>query len=412
MKIIHTSDWHLGRMLYGKKRYDEFQLFLNWMLKIIQEENPNILIIAGDIFDTTSPTNKAQEMYYNFLSSVAINSSCEHIVIIGGNHDSPTLLNAPNNILKHLKIHVIGSMTENLEDEVLLLKDKYGNDLAYVCAIPYLRDRDLLLTIDGDSETDRNIKITNALKNHYAMVCGIAFSNREKSGKDIPIIATGHLFTAGGKTESDDGVRDLYVGSLTKFKESDFPSIIDYLALGHLHIQQIVNGNEHIRYSGSPIPMGFGEIKHPKIILSVQFEGKAPKINKIKVPMFQKLHTIEGDIDQLTKELNILIERNESIWVEVNYTGSFIINNLQQQLSSIVANSKVELIKIYNRQLINQILTNNSEEDLIELNSLTELQVFEKCLLVNEIDEEQTKKLIECYKKILIDIKENDLKAE
>ncbi len=125
MKILHTSDWHLGRSLYGRKRYDEFSAFLDWLSNTIQEEGINALLVAGDIFDTSTPSNRAQELYYRFLCRVSA-SCCRHIVVIAGNHDSPTFLNAPKELLRVLNVYVVGAMTGKLEDEVIVLNDKQG----------------------------------------------------------------------------------------------------------------------------------------------------------------------------------------------------------------------------------------------------------------------------------------------
>ena len=118
MRILHTSDWHLGRPLYGRKRYQEFETFLDWLAATIDHEKVDVLLVAGDIFDTSTPGNRAQELYYRFLCRVA-GSCCGHVVIIAGNHDSPSFLNAPRELLRALNVHVIGAMTENPEDEVI-----------------------------------------------------------------------------------------------------------------------------------------------------------------------------------------------------------------------------------------------------------------------------------------------------
>ncbi|HKM07758.1 MAG TPA: exonuclease subunit SbcD, partial [Sphaerochaeta sp.] len=118
MKLLHTSDWHLGRMLYRQKRYEEFSLFLDWLLATIEEQQIDILLVSGDIFDTTTPSNMAQKLYYNFLSRLSA-TSCHSTVIIGGNHDSPTFLNAPKALLQAFNVHVIGAKAEMIEDEVL-----------------------------------------------------------------------------------------------------------------------------------------------------------------------------------------------------------------------------------------------------------------------------------------------------
>ncbi|MBP9742295.1 MAG: exonuclease SbcCD subunit D C-terminal domain-containing protein [Burkholderiales bacterium] len=411
MKILHTSDWHLGRTLYGKKRYAEFQLFLDWMLQTIEQEKPDILLIAGDIFDTTTPSNKTQELYYQFLCKVSINTDCRHIVIIGGNHDSPTLLNAPSTILKQLKIHVIGSMMDRIEDELLVLNDSDNNIIALICAVPYLRDSDLRLVENNESGKDKSQKLVDGIKEHYAKICDLAVKKRKQLDANIPIIGLGHLFASGGK--AGDGVRELYIGTLGHFNAAEFPTSIDYLALGHLHIPQIVNHQEHIRYSGSPLAMGFGEINQQKIILRIQFDKQhISQISQIAIPKFQELARINGNIEELIAQLPPLIAHQTSIWVEATYTGNEIITNLHQQLQNIVSNSNVELIKTYNLQLINQILVNDNQGITIYLNDLTPTQVFDKCLQINKIPIEQQEVLKNCYQQIISELSETDMRAE
>ena len=274
LTILHTSDWHLGRRLYGRMRYDEFEAFLNWLQDTISAQKVDILIVAGDIFDTMTPSNRAQALYYEFLGRVS-RSCCEHIVIVAGNHDSPTFLDAPSNVLKFLNVHVIGTACEDLNDEVLVLDDADGAPHCIIAAVPYLRDRDVRSSAAGESADSKDANVIKGIRAHYDKVASIAKTKQAKlveaSQHHIPIIATGHLFAAGGTTTEDDGVRELYVGSLGKISADMFDEGFDYVALGHLHVPQRVGGRESIRYSGSPIAMGFGEAKQQKQVLLVQF---------------------------------------------------------------------------------------------------------------------------------------------
>lgn len=154
MKILHTSDWHIGRTLYGRKRYEEFEAFLSWLSETIKNEKVDVLLVAGDIFDTSEPSNRAQELYYQFLCRVS-SSSCRHVIVIAGNHDSPSFLNAPKELLRALHVYVIGNISENIEDEILILKNKEGNPEVIVCTIPYLRDRDIRLAEAGETINDK-----------------------------------------------------------------------------------------------------------------------------------------------------------------------------------------------------------------------------------------------------------------
>ncbi|MDI1352383.1 MAG: exonuclease SbcCD subunit D C-terminal domain-containing protein, partial [bacterium] len=356
MNILHTSDWHLGRTLYGHKRYDEFSAFLKWINTIIKENNIDVLLIAGDIFDTSSPSNKAQELYYQFLCTVA-HSTCRHIVIISGNHDSPSFLEAPKNILRALNVYVVGAITDNPADEVIVLKDHNDNPEALICAVPYLRDKDLRIAEPGETIADKNSKLIQGLKTHYASVCDVAKQlqsdlKSDNNGVKIPIIGMGHLFAAGGQTVDGDGVRELYVGSLAHVNASLFPPYLDYLALGHLHIPQMVAKNKHIRYSGSPIPMGFGEAKQQKMVIKIHFEQGACHIEEISVPCFQHLVRLTGTLENILNEIQKLKDQKSSAWLEIEYTGQDLIGNLRELIYENIEGSLLEIRRIKNKRIL------------------------------------------------------------
>lgn len=276
LTLLHTSDWHLGRRLYGKPRYDEFKQFLDWQLQTLREQKVDVLLIAGDIFDTTAPSNQAQNLYYDFLSQVC-DTDCRHVIIVAGNHDSASFLEAPKQLLKAFNIHIIGSMTDTPTDEVIMLSDKSGQAELIVMAVPYLRDRDVRTVGHGERLDDKERKLAQGIKAHYAQIADIAIAQqaqlKAKYKRTIPIVATGHLFTVGGQTMEGDGVRDLYVGSLGSIGAEIFHPQIDYVALGHLHIPQAVGGQPHIRYAGSPIAMGFGESRQQKQVHLLRFDA-------------------------------------------------------------------------------------------------------------------------------------------
>lgn len=276
LTLLHTSDWHLGRRLYGKPRYDEFKQFLDWQLQTLREQKVDVLLIAGDIFDTTAPSNQAQNLYYDFLSQVC-DTDCRHVIIVAGNHDSASFLEAPKQLLKAFNIHIIGSMTDTPTDEVITLSDKAGRPELIVMAVPYLRDRDVRTVGHGERLDDKERKLAQGIKAHYAQIADIAIAQQAqlqaKYKRSIPIVATGHLFTVGGQTMEGDGVRDLYVGSLGSIGAEIFHPQIDYVALGHLHIPQVVGGQPHIRYAGSPIAMGFGESRQQKQVHLLRFDA-------------------------------------------------------------------------------------------------------------------------------------------
>ena len=307
LTILHTSDWHLGRRLYGRLRYDEFEAFLSWLQDTISAQQVDVLIVAGDIFDTMTPSNKAQALYYEFLGTVS-KSCCQHVVIVAGNHDSPTFLDAPSQVLKFLNVHVIGTACEDLNDEVMVLDDASGHPHCIIAAVPYLRDRDVRSSSAGESGQTKDANVIAGICAHYDEVARIAKAKQAELAKahkrHIPIIATGHLFAAGGTTTDDDGVRELYVGSLGKVSADMFDDRFDYVALGHLHVPQRVGGRESIRYSGSPIAMGFGEARQQKQVLLVQFGAAAEIIPDATVLQINTITDIfEKSVEKATKKV-------------------------------------------------------------------------------------------------------------
>ncbi len=412
MKLLHTSDWHLGRALYGRRRYDEFSAFLNWLGDTIEAEEIEALLVAGDIFDTGTPGNRAQELYYRFLCRM-VNSVCRYIVIIAGNHDSPSFLDAPKNLLKTLNIHVIGTKKENPADEVIVLNDKNNHPAAIICAVPYLRDKDIRTVEPGETIAAKESKLLAGLKRHYAEVCEAARQQRDKlktdnSGPDIPIIAMGHLFTAGGRTVDNDGVRELYVGSLAHIGTKVFPEIIDYLALGHLHIPQCVGKNEHLRYSGSPLPMGFNEARQVKKVVTVEFADDRRTIREIAVPVFQKLVKIGGSLTEIEQKIEELKCESSSAWLEIDYTNSKIIGHLRKHLEALIENSSLEILRINNHRVIDRILNRTHEHESLEDLDLN--QVFCRCLESFKVAEEERPEITRTYNEIIQVLREDDIR--
>ena len=409
MKVLHTSDWHIGRTLYGRKRYEEFEAFLNWLAGTIQQNEIDTLLVAGDVFDTSSPSNRAQELYYRFLCRVST-SACRHVVVVAGNHDSPSFLNAPRELLKALDVYVVGNVTSNPEDEVLVLRNEQDVPELIVCAVPYLRDRDIRVAEAGESIEDKERKLIDGIRTHYAIVAALAEQKREECGIDIPIVAMGHLFTAGGQTVDGDGVRELYVGSMAHVTAGIFPASFDYLSLGHLHIPQKVTGHEIIRYSGSPLPMGFGEAKQQKSVCQVEFRSKSASVQLIDVPAFQKLERIKGEWNDILDQILELSRRDSQAWLEVTYDGNEVISDLRERLESAISGTKVEILRIKHTRIIDRVLRHIHEEETLD--DLNVNDVFERCLAVHGVPDNQRPELLQTYQEAVSSLYEDDMQAE
>jgi len=211
----------------------------------------------------------------------ASEAGCRHLVIIGGNHDSPSFLNAPAALLKSFNISVLGACTDNIHDEILLLRDVQGQPELLVCAVPFLRDRDVRRVEESESLEDKENKLTQGIRAHYNSVAQEALRLIKEQNLNIPLVGMGHLFTAGGQIQEGDGVRELYVGTLAHLSAHNLPDCFDYLALGHLHSPQSVGNNPFYRYSGAPLAMSFNEAGQKKSVVLVEFQSPSSVKNSI-----------------------------------------------------------------------------------------------------------------------------------
>ncbi|MDI9469155.1 MAG: exonuclease SbcCD subunit D C-terminal domain-containing protein [Bacillota bacterium] len=402
-RVLHSSDWHLGAQLAGRRRHDEQAAFLDWLAGTLRREAVDCLVVAGDIFDTTVPTNQAQRLLYDFLVKIARGGACRHVVLVAGNHDSVSFLEAPRQLLGALDIHVVAQIGEGPEDDVFVLDDAAGRPALIVGAVPYLRDRDMRRQAAGETAADKERLLLEGIEAHYAKIGQQAEALRraelERSGRRLPILLTGHLFAAGGQTATDDGVRELYVGSLGRVPREVFPAAADYVALGHLHAAQTVAGDPTVRYSGAPLAVGFGEAGRERAVCRVDFAENSIEVEMIQVPVFQRLARIEGDLGQLQQELETLVAGGESVLVELRYTGEAIVPDLAARMAEIVEGSGVELLRVINTRVLAQLLPVGGAG--LELGELEPAEVFEHCLEENDVPEEQREELRLCFAEIV-----------
>lgn len=402
MRIIHTSDWHLGQFFINKSRQQEHQLFIEWLLQQVEKHDVDAVIVAGDVFDTGSPPSYARELYNQFV--IGMNKLGRQLIILAGNHDSVSTLNESKNILAHLNTQVIAAAAEDLTTQVLTLNNKQGDVAAIVCAIPYLRPKDIVQSRSGQSGQQKQQQLGQAITQHYNDVFALAKQQQdtlqEETGNLVPIIATGHL-TAMGVTTSES-VRDIYIGSLEAFPAKDFPAA-DYIALGHIHRPQRVAKSEHIRYCGSPIPLSFDELGlDPKIskkeVLLVDFKAaKLHSVEPLSVPLFQPMQVIKGDLNSIEKQLSAFPSTKETaaeslpIWLSLEVETQDYLNDLQQRIQTLTADMNVEILQL--RRARKQQQQQIEREDKELLAELTPEDVFERRLAseVFESDEEKAR---------------------
>ena len=387
MKIIHTSDWHLGQHFMGKSRRSEHKQFLSWLIDTAIDQKVGAIIVAGDIFDTGSPPSYARQLYNQFI--VNLQTTGIHLIILGGNHDSVATLGESKELLACLNTHVIPGALSDISEQVITLRDPSGNPLMIICAIPFLRPRDIMLSVAGQSGSDKQQSLQQAISDHYQSLYALAEEKRNtiynETNQKIPIIATGHLTTVDAK--SSESVREIYIGSLDAFPSSAFPPA-DYIALGHIHRAQKVGGKEHIRYCGSPIPLSFDELNNDKTIVLVEFNADkflaaVPK----KIPRFQPMHLIKGDLKTIENEIKLLAkqyEESQPAWLDIEVSTQDYLNDLQQRIQSMIEDLPLEVLLL--RKERKQRLQSIDSKTKETLQELTPKDVFERRLATENWD--------------------------
>ncbi len=389
MKFLHTADWHLGQKFLSNDREEEHRLALLHLADLVEAQQADTLIIAGDVFDIGSPPHYARRLYYNFLHRM-LNSSCRHVVIIGGNHDSPSMLDAPRELLRTLNVHVVGAATGNIEDEIIELKDATGRLEAVVAAVPFLRDGDLRSSVSGEIGADRIEHIKAAILEHYRQV---ATACERYRALGIPIIATGHLYAAGAV--ASDRQDNIYIGNMDNIDARAFPDVFTYVALGHLHRAQSVAGLAHVWYAGSLIPLSFSETRDEKAVLAIVFEGAVlQSVSPLPLPTFRRLKTIQGSMEEVKAALQRFAANTERLlkpWVEVILETDRYLPHADQQLHEFTRDMRLDLLKI--RFLNTSTDHLETLRQTIDLGDLHPDEVFAECCRKNAVGEEDFKEL-------------------
>lgn len=384
MKILHTSDWHLGQYFMMKSREAEHFAFLNWLVETVKAENIDAIIVAGDIFDSTSPPSYARKLYSDFIVRLQ-KSSCRHIIIVSGNHDSVAVLNESKDLLQMLNVSVLAGLSDDLNDHIISLYDQNNKPQALVCALPFLRANDVMKSEQGCSAEAKQMSLQQGIADTYQSIFELA--DAQRNDQALPIIATGHL-TAVGCSVSES-VRDIYIGSLTAFPSALFPDF-DYIALGHLHRAQKVQKSNHIRYSGSPIALSFDETKQQKNINIIEFDtDNSLTVNEMDIPVFQNMQVINGDLESVTQQLQLLKKDldGESAWIEIKLKQAFYLSDVHALLSEQVQESKIEILKISSPTINENNQYQASEKSTLD--NLTPADLFQHRLQIEDSYSEQ-----------------------
>lgn len=397
MRIIHTADWHLGQFFYNKSRAPEHQAFLDWLLARTEEHKVDALIVAGDLFDTGTPPSYARELFNRFV--VALQPTGCQLVIVAGNHDSVATLNESRELLACLNTRLV--TTPQADNNVLLLNNREGQPGALLCAIPYLRPRDVMRSQAGQSGRDKQLTLQEAIAACYQRSVEEARSRQ----LDLPVIATGHLTTVGAS--KSDSVRDIYIGTLDAFPASAFPEV-DYIALGHIHRAQRVAGSEHIRYSGSPVPLSFDELGSEKSVFLLELNSTGlESVTPLAVPSFQPMQTLKGSLAQIETQLASFAghDGDRPVWLDIEVTTQEFLSDLQRRIEALTAGLPVEVLLLRrSREQRQHHLAQLKNETL---NELKVEEVFERRLALAEFDTQQNARLSALFRATLAEMEED-----
>lgn len=407
MRILHTSDWHLGQHFMGKSRQAEHQALIDWLLAQVDEHAVDAVLVAGDIFDTGTPPSYARELYSQLV--VRLHTAGVSLLLLGGNHDSVAMLGESRELLACLSATVVAAASGEAAAQLVVLPNGDGEPGCIVCAIPFIRPRDILQSQAGQSAEDKQLSLQAAIQGHYLSVYEAAVTRQAELeaelGRKLPLLASGHLTTVGASTS--ESVREIYVGALEAFPTSAFPPL-DYIALGHIHRPQRVGGLEHIRYCGSPIPLGFDEAKQQKEVLLVELAADGLKtVTALPVPRFQGLVAISGNLAGLPAAIGTAAAqgtRERPAWLEVTVLEDDYLADLPERIQAIAQGLPVEVLRI--RRQRGNATARLAAEASETLDELSPHEVFARRLQQEELADDLQQALNERFLGILSALQE------
>jgi exonuclease SbcD len=404
MKILHTADWHLGKMLHKQSLASEMKAYLEWLLKYIEKEKIDLLLVSGDIFDVANPSSKDRQTYYKFLSEV--NKLQVQTIITGGNHDAVSVLNAPSELLSQMGITVIGGAKDPITDEVVLVNDQQGNLQAIVAAVPFLRDRDLR-NLNEEADLDRVEAIRAGMKKHYQVLADYC---AEYKGK-VPIIAMGHLYAKGATISESE--RD--IGNQSSISADIFSEVFDYVALGHIHRPQIVAKNESIRYSGSPIALSFSEKSDQKSMMLIETNKKViEKLTTIPIPKQRSLVRYTGDYDKIMDQLAAHQPSGDlpdfiELVIKADKFSHSILMNVEELINSYKEEEAFQILKHSFDFKEKSKMVTDFYENQINIDELKPQDIFETKLKGEDaLGEDQKNTLMSLFEEVLMAVEQKD----
>ena len=304
MKVLHTSDWHIGKQLHKYDLCEDLDSFFQWLIHYIKEEQVDVLLVSGDIFDQANPSQAAYKQYYDLLKQL-IPLECK-IILTGGNHDSAPTLNAPKELLKAFDITVIGGATEDSQDMFVEVNKK--GETIMVAAIPFLKDRDIRKSVAGETYATKIDQVKSGLQTYFKNIN----SHYTENHPDKLFFLLAHLYVQG--SQISDSEREIQIGNQAGIEALIFGGIPDYVALGHIHKPQVISNTNNIHYCGSPIPLSFSEKKDCKQVNVITIQNnKIANVEIVPIPKWRNLITFEGNLQVVKEKVELYSERTTLI---------------------------------------------------------------------------------------------------
>ncbi|HBP20414.1 MAG TPA: exonuclease sbcCD subunit D [Planctomycetes bacterium] len=412
MRILHTSDWHLGHTFHGLDRGREHAAFLAWLLELIVEREVDALLVTGDVFDSACPPVSAERAWLDFLAEARVASPGLDVVVIGGNHDSAQRLDAPGALLRALGVHVVGGLARredrslDLERLLVPLHDAAGEVAAWVAAVPFLRPADLPRGTRGASASAR---LEEGVRAVYDEVLAAA---RERRQPGQALLGTGHC-TLRGSRLSAGSERTIYGGDALPVDL--FPAELAYVAMGHLHHAQAVAGRDEVRYAGSPLPLSFAEAGYEHEVRLVQLAGEELVAQEgIAIPRAVDLIRLPAEGPAPLAEVLELIAAlpeckadealEERPYLEVRVQVEGPAPGLRRHVEEALDHKRPRLVKL-------EVRRSAKAESLPERHAGTHLgdldprDVFQRCYARQHEDEQAPAELLSAFEELLSEVR-------
>ena len=379
MKILHTSDWHLGRTLHGYSLIEDQEYMLDQLIEYIIQEKIELLIIAGDVYDKSLPNEEAVALFNQFISQV-IGRLEIPTVIIAGNHDSNTRIHFGSELFASKHLYIVGECEKGYQQVTI-----EGSETIDVYLIPYMEPA-YVREIAGDETIKRHDDAMRYLTRQI-----------EKEKNDRATLLVVHAFVAGGDL-SDSERRVCAVGT-AEMVGADCFKPFTYTALGHLHKPQAI-GSEHIRYSGSLLKYSISEANQPKCFVKLEIvDGKLTTLEEVSLKPKRDLKIVQGPIEAIVKAGAQLgeEERQDYVYAKIESKGTEDVVGLLKQIYPYTLGAEF----VMNKTTSKDRESKQSEFEARKKKSLSELFIdFMDYVGETTFDEEETAYMGEVIKQI------------